>query len=328
MCNIIKPVTFVLSAVSAVLCLTGTDFFVRAYDAPQDIHLSIEVKEIDIDEIPENRVISLDIYTENCPPYAMLSFLLEKDSRLEYLPYTYLSDAEQVYNMSGMSFESASADFPDVVMCNIPAVANEQINYNGLLVRANVILPENVNSGEFYSLNFKRTLSDTYKMETSLMLENDFDSIFGNGSFSQLNGGGILITEKDQPVPEIHIEQSQEYIPEETQSPPVEEEEITQEVENAETVPAETTVETTVSEYTTTSTLSSAHKKTTSSTVSKPETTAEVSSETKTVTVTVTDEVTEISDKKSMNKPLIIAVSSVVVLTAVSAILINKKKQK
>ncbi len=46
------------------------------------------------------------------------------------------------------------------------------------------------------------------------------------------------------------------------------------------------------------------------------------------MTVPVTDEVTGISAKHSMNKPLIITVSSVAVLTAVSAILINKKKQK
>ncbi|MDE5620131.1 MAG: hypothetical protein K2I80_06375 [Ruminococcus sp.] len=54
----------------------------------------------------------------------MLSFLLEKDENLEYLPYEYLTDAEQVSNMSGMSFELGTSETSDVVLYNIPALAN------------------------------------------------------------------------------------------------------------------------------------------------------------------------------------------------------------
>lgn len=104
-----------LTVVMSVAFFTLTFFSVTAfrsvaYEAPQDIHLLIETKEINIKDIPENRTVSIDIYTENCPPYLMLSFLLEKDKRLEYMPYKYLTDEGQVSNMSGMSFELGSSE--------------------------------------------------------------------------------------------------------------------------------------------------------------------------------------------------------------------------
>ncbi len=40
--------------------------------------------------------------------YAVIC-LFEKDKRLKYLPYEYFSDAEQVSNMSGISFESGTS---------------------------------------------------------------------------------------------------------------------------------------------------------------------------------------------------------------------------
>lgn len=192
--NRIVKLTVVMSVAFFTLTfLSVTAFRSVAYEALQDIHLLIETKEINIKDIPENRTVSIDIYTENCPPYLMLSFLLEKDKRLEYMPYKYLTDEGQVSNMSGMSFELGSSEKNDVVLCNISAVADEKINYNGLLARAEVILPEDVKEGDFYSMNFRETFSDNYDMETSIILENDFDAVFGSKSFSQLKGGGILI---------------------------------------------------------------------------------------------------------------------------------------
>lgn len=231
--------------VSAVICLSETALCAFA-DAPQDIHLMIETKEIDINDIPEDRVISLDIYTENCPPYLMLSFLLEKDKRLKYLPYEYISDAKQVSNMGGISFELGTSETSDVVMCNIPAVANEKINYNGLLVRANLILPKDVKAGDFYSLNFRKTFSDMYDMETSIMLENNFDAVFGNESFSQLKNGGILITQDGQTEEITSSETTTENIQEEeTTSPETENTDIFQDTEITENIFTETTVQTT-----------------------------------------------------------------------------------
>ena len=93
MCKIINSVFLIF--ISAIICFTEMVLFVSAYDTPCDLHLIIETKEIDINNIPENKVVSIDIYTENCPPYVMLSFLLEKDKRLQYMPYEYISDAEQ-----------------------------------------------------------------------------------------------------------------------------------------------------------------------------------------------------------------------------------------
>ncbi|MCM1506009.1 MAG: hypothetical protein NC177_02585 [Ruminococcus flavefaciens] len=317
---------------SAVMCIAGSSFTATAYDAPQDIHLSIETKEIDINDIPENRVISLEIHTENCPPYSMLSFLIEKDSRLEYLPYTYLSDAEQVSNMGGMSFELGSSELPDVIMCNIPALINEKIDYNGLIVRANVILPEDVKAGEFYSLNFKRTFFDTYELETSIMLENDFDAVFGNDSFSQLNGGGILITQAEVPPPEVPPESPQEEIPEETQPPEQETEAETepQVTETTESITSETTTVSTVSETTSSATVTSSTTETvltkesssSSSSISETETTSEAVSET-TTTATVVSE-----KKKSTHKPLIIAISAILVAVATGTVIFIKRKRK
>ncbi|MDE5620130.1 MAG: hypothetical protein K2I80_06370 [Ruminococcus sp.] len=43
---------------ATLICLSEKDFCAIAYETPSDIHLLIETKEIDINDIPENRMIS------------------------------------------------------------------------------------------------------------------------------------------------------------------------------------------------------------------------------------------------------------------------------
>lgn len=328
--NRIVKLTVIMSvAFLTLMFLSGTAFRSVAYEAPQDIHMFIETKEVNIKDIPENRTVSLDIYTENCPPYLMLSFLLEKDKRLEYTPYKYLTDAEQVSNMGGMSFELGSSEKNDVVLCNISAVAGEKINYNGLLARAEVILPEDVKEGDFYSLNFRETFSDNYDMETSIILENDFDAVFGSESFSQLKGGGILIVgDKQKTTVTTSTETVTETVTEENLFSETETEisDTFQEVEN---ISSETFVQTITSETVSDVVLSSSNNVYSSADSVSHSESSEMNTVSDTETaVTVADygNPTE-NSKKSTDRIFIIAISAVC-LTAGIVIFMKKENKK
>ncbi|MBE6876676.1 MAG: hypothetical protein E7496_08165 [Ruminococcus sp.] len=346
--------SFTVSAVcTALLCPVIGSIHAEAYEAPSDIHLTIETKEIDINDIPEDRTIPLEIYTENCPPYVMLTFYLEKDSRMEYLSYHFADNVTGLPEMGGIGYELGSGAFPDIIGCNIPARNGKYIDYNGLLVTVSMILPEDVAPGEFYTLNFKRSFYDDIDLETGIILENDFDAVFGNSCFSELNGGGIRIVQSEESVLEGETSAPQE----EPQPEEVPQEEIQQPVsEDApgeETAPVATTAipETTTTSPATTesTTVSQTTAQTTENTSAVTETSASETSVTETTTeitsvseTTVQTSITETSaiqtansvpeqtEEKQNNKVKYLIVGLVAILTAGSALaaaLLSKKKK-
>ena len=166
---------------------------VNALDVPLplDIHMTIDTVEIDIKDIPENRIVPVDVYLENCPEFTGLWVFFEKDPRLSIAPVIPFVVAEEVENASTINVTTNATLEPQKICCGVPSEYPSTINHSGAFLRINAILPENIQIGDFYSLNFSRTFCDT-TMSIDFGLE--LDDRYFEESFTQLNAGGILIT--------------------------------------------------------------------------------------------------------------------------------------
>ena len=79
---------------------------VNALDVPLplDIHMTIDTIEIDIKDIPENRIVPVDVYLENCPGFLSMWTFFEKDSRLAFASARPFTVVEGVGNISSLNF--------------------------------------------------------------------------------------------------------------------------------------------------------------------------------------------------------------------------------
>ena len=181
-------------AVSAVCGQMIPGFTASAYEAPKDIRLTIETKEIAINDIPENREVSVAVYLDNAPSFIKLSFILKKDSRTEYKFLRHVTKNPDVPNISTCDIGLGTGGTPDIVTAEIFSKPDRFISYNGCIAYVNLVLPESVSAGDFYSVELIPYNLDNYGDKIEILLENDWDALFGIESFSEFNSGGILIT--------------------------------------------------------------------------------------------------------------------------------------
>ena len=140
--------------------------------------ITVETKEIDINDIPPDRKVSLSVWTENIPQYKLLQLKFSKNADLEY--------GDTMFEFTGgLTDDIASVspgwnDDPNYAQCSISGYS--PLDYNGNIIMVNLILPENVNAGAFY--NFDLTKCSVR---------------FSNGKTDTLNheSGGIKITQRD-----------------------------------------------------------------------------------------------------------------------------------
>lgn len=315
---------------------------IMAVTEPLDIHLTIETKEIDIADIPDDRRVSLEMYVENCPPFTGMWAYFEKDPRLEFDLVRPFSIVDGVQNISPLNTLSHVEIEPHMFGCGIPAIIGRNIDHSGAIVTVNVFLPENVKSGDFYQINFSK-----YIGETPMMVDfgRTIDERYYESSFTQLNGGGILITGsapqpeppvQQQPIPEPPAEVPGDNGGGNTDVPDEPEESDTPEEnsgnENSEAVTttvAETTKAAATASTTTVST-------TISTTASTTETTTSASTSSKTVTeTTITTssatkerEGNEDTENKKNNWIPIIAITLSVTVISSAALLLTKSRRK
>ena len=172
----------------------------KAAEPPTDVHLTVETKDIDIDEIPEDRVVSLNVYLENCPPYNTLCFGVLKDPRLSFYPwddcFTIADGVGQAGRASCLRYE----DEPDYRYCGTGARDGytQRVTYDSAIVVISFTLPEQVSAGDFFNVDLTRS----YRNETILVsMSQELEDVFSDFPFTQLNNGGIRITQKNAPPP-------------------------------------------------------------------------------------------------------------------------------
>ena len=189
-----------MSAAVAFSTVCMTQYSAYAEEAPTDVHLTVETKEIDIEDIPADRVVTLNIYLENCPPYNTLVFGVLKDSRLEF--YNDTDCFEMADGVTYASYPDCSKfpSIPDYMSCATGAAGgrSNRVEYENAIVKVSFVLPEQVSAGDFFAVELPRRFETDVVYLTMSPLSSDY---FEDFPFTQLNSGGIRITQRDQPPP-------------------------------------------------------------------------------------------------------------------------------
>lgn len=171
-----------------------------AAEAPTDIHLTVQTKEIDIEDIPADRVVTLDIYQENCPAFDAMMIPIVKDPRLSFYPeYSCFKLADGVRNARRPNIGYDSSD-PDYRLCDLcSSIGNDDlIEFDNAIVTVSVKLPDQVSPGDFYGVEMQGAYNNAH---IQIAVGDEMSDVFNESAFSQLNGGGILITQREQPAP-------------------------------------------------------------------------------------------------------------------------------
>lgn len=310
-----KIISIVTAAVMVILPMFCTAS-VSAYEQPYGIRLSIENKEININDIPDNREVSVAVYLDNAPSFIMISFIVKKDSRINYQSMNHVTKNPDVPDIATCNIGLGTGETPDIVTAQVFARPDQKISYSGGIAYVNLVLPENVSAGDFYSVELVPHNLDNYRDNITILTENDFDAYFGTESFSEFNSGGIYITRDDPPEPEPQQ-------PPEQNNGGDDNNDKNDDEESKETTSVITTATTSAAAET-----STASGKTTSLTETETEiTTTETENETTTETVTTTT-AAEKPKKKNGIMWLMIAAAAAAAAGVTGAVLIVKKKSE
>jgi len=179
----------VIAAICAVFNIAAAQS-VSAYS----IDLSIEKKEICIDDIPADGKVSLAISIYNNPVTDQLGMTITKDSALSFVGFTPLNNVDPVFFNSYSS--GMRPDNKDTANFNFWC-SPDYYNGNNTLAYINLRLPEDVSAGSFYPVNFTNN-EDLYIYYINESGNRDY--LLAN-SFN-LTNGGIQINSAPQPPAE------------------------------------------------------------------------------------------------------------------------------
>ena len=191
------------AALIMLLCTAVLPMQVQA--APEGMCFSIETKELTMEEIPDDRTVSLLVSSEALPPFTKLRVLMQKDDALEYGIFSGTLCEELVRDCS-MGFSRSPEVDPNFAACNISIRADEPLDYNGDLFEVFLVLPENVHPGDFYSVRILNTFTDGFEYDTMVR---DEVVRYGKDCFAQLGAGGIRIIQPGMPAQPAQAQQEQ-----------------------------------------------------------------------------------------------------------------------
>ena len=191
------------AALIMLLCTAVLPMQVQA--APEGMCFSIETKELTMEEIPDDRTVSLLVSSEALPPFTKLRVLMQKDDALEYSIFSGTLCEELVRDCS-MGFSRSPEVDPNFAACNISIRADEPLDYNGDLFEVFLVLPENVHPGDFYSVRILNTFTDGFEYDTMVR---DEVVRYGKDCFAQLGAGGIRIIQPGMPAQPAQAQQEQ-----------------------------------------------------------------------------------------------------------------------
>lgn len=200
----------IISFLIMLLCTTATEIpgIKAAVDGGTDIWLKIQTKEIDIDDIPDDRIVDLDISIQNNPGIDIIGFLIEKDSRLEFSEYDVFENVHKgIGGSSHRRFDNNENILYNEVIFGI--YANED---NGTFVKVKLKIPDNAQPGDFYSLKLLTSYEEVNPCIGLVSPESKI--IYGSEYFGGFEDAGIRITDNTpmQPVqndPESQLQRDQ-----------------------------------------------------------------------------------------------------------------------
>lgn len=197
-----KRIITIAAAAAMSFCIAGKkECTATAADAPANIHLTVETKEIAIEDISDNRVVTLNVYQENCPPFDHMTIMFKKDPRLGFYPeFECFRNAEGVQNARKPDISYNVEIDPDYRMCAVVSSFDNDslVEFDNAVVKVSFKLPEQLSPGDFFGVDLLREFNGSV---IQIGLGKMGEDTFKDAPFTQLNGGGIRIVEKEQPAP-------------------------------------------------------------------------------------------------------------------------------
>ena len=179
-----------------------------------DVRLSAETVEIDINDIPENREVQVGINLDNNPGMQGAIFWVKKDSRLNCDEIRLFDFDRDKRGISHSFFDNGNVI--EIRTVEAIDINNGELAYdNGQIFKIKLILPETINSGDYFEIKPLIDFSGNPGVEQAgFYRANSYDAYFGKENFAEPISGGIRITgQKNEPEP------SKEPEPEQSPSP-------------------------------------------------------------------------------------------------------------
>ena len=301
---------------------------VSAEEYEKNILISCESKEIDINDIPENREVELNVSIENCPGIFSLGLLVKYDMRLKLEEYVscYMLDEndEQLYQIAS-GFTEGREGYMEIRVDSRNGIIKK---FEGDFFKIIIRIPSDAKVGDEYKFDFK--LRDD--IDHFYILPNTSE-IYHDDYFVEPIDGSIKIVGTPVESPEVNdVSESSE---ETNQTEP----EISHETEKAITEAPKEPAEDTITKVTESTTVVTTNLTEQTSKTSVPEIMVITSNETSSSTEAITSEestsqnsisVTEKTEHDEVNKRLyIIPIAlSAMIIAAVSVISAKRKKHK
>lgn len=184
-------ITSIVITVVMILGCMVTAFYTdikKVSAEPYNIEISVETKEISLDEIPENRKVPLEVYVSNTPneDFYIFNIAFKLDAKLDnWLAYCWVKNAISSLSVSiGVEHKTLIVESDTVIH------SNKKIE-NGRIYDILVHIPPEVNEGDFYEV---MPVSDCENGRdcTSFVLLSNIEEVYGPSNFSY-HGGGIKI---------------------------------------------------------------------------------------------------------------------------------------
>ena len=299
-----------------------------AVDGGTDICLKMQTRDLDINDIPDDGIVNLDITIDNNSKIDGIGFIVKKDSRLEYDGYSILE-----YINDGISSSSHRPFDDNDVLYNEVFFAKNPYDQNGVFVQLKLKIPDNAKVGDYYSLCFLKSFESV--MPRIGILVPEVKLITGEECFAGLEDGGIRITD-NTPVELVQNDPEPQHQPDQPSVQPVQEQNngSSGQTNNNNVVGQPTASITTpggiVSQTVPSQTSSVTNIKATKTTsVSTSLITEYIDTEvTDIIQTDITDEQTSVSDKSNGKPKIIICVSiAVIILTALIYFLYRYRKK-
>lgn len=292
--------------------------------SPLDVRLTIETKEINIKDIPEDGKVYVEIYVDKSPAFSAMTLFFDVDNRLglhEWQPIKAMDGVENLLPIGILGTEDR------IFGGFMGAKRDTKINHTGAIAYLVVFIPKDAKVGDFYKIDFTRYAGS---QSMSVAMGNKLTDRYGEESFTRLNNGGILIT-GDEPTtttPTSTTTTTTEPTTTTTTTttttatePPTTT--TTTTTTTTATEPTTTTTTTTTEPTTTTTTTTTTLEKTTTTT-----TTSSEKAEESTSTASTTIETVEEDDNNSKNIWLVVLIICVIAVGIIIVIIIKSKSKK
>lgn len=179
--------------------LTGAVFIsfmsdISVTKAEGKVDLSIETREININDIPSDRKVPVAVNLDNDPGIRGILIVIMADSGLGIEDMFTWCDSP--HRVSICDYQSS----PHIDLCDI--IMNEQDNNSGNLINLYYSIPEDCRPGDFYEIAF---YGEKIMNDQICYADSEYNWHFGTESFGRLTSGGIRIT-GDVPAPEPQVQ--------------------------------------------------------------------------------------------------------------------------